>query len=660
MLSHSIFRLHRYLLPAGFAAIILMMIGTNWLSKIHLENTNARFKNSKSQYHSSSKILSDMSDAKLQRSFLLLQIINSKHSAERENNILKWESEGKRYQQARGKFVPDPNSSKESKILDRLDNIETIDLASQEKIINISRDYKSSLKSKLFEGSKIFNNDVLPRKKLLVDTISQLHEIAENRGEQEIQLSQQLSKNENDVILLIDLMSILVSLLLMLYLNKLLHNNSQHLSALANTDPLTNLPNRSNFLFNLDETIKSDKQKGFAIVFFDIDYFKSINDNYGHEIGDVVIQRFAKLIANSIQPEDVLSRFGGDEFVLMLKSVSEKTEVEAFIKNLSKTLDTSFLVDSNEIFISSSIGVSLYPEDASHAKQLLKNADIAMYGSKTSGRNCYQFYSKDKNKKLDQEHTLSHTLKTILMNNNKDDELSLVYQPLVNIDDNSFNECEALIRWKNNEGKIINTSDYIAISEKSNLIEKVNIFVIEEACKQQRQWQDLGIDNIRININLSGNRRIFKELFKSLYSNIDRYNLKPEQFGIELTERTIYDVSEETIADLKQLRDLGMKIAVDDFGTGYSSLSYLKDLPITSVKIDSSFIRDLPKQKTDVALVNAIISLAHSLDYDVIAEGVENEQQLEFLKQNKCDIAQGYLLHHPLTPTDMNRMRTLA
>lgn len=654
MLNISLSRLHRYFLPAGFATIIILMIANNWVANNYLNDTNNKIIQSESQSNNINKNLAQMTDAKFQGSFLLLQMINSRHSAEREIYILKWEEQVKKYNSAKINYSLNQLSPKEENLLSHLEKVIETDKTTQDQIISLSRNYDTK------KAAHVFNNELLPRRKLILDTIKELHKIENNRAYKEIEVTKKLSNRGYKQILSIDVISILIALALMLYLNKILRRSSRKLSLLAITDNLTQLPNRSGFLESIDQAIEFEKNECFATIFFDIDYFKSINDNYGHEIGDKVLKCFSEIITNSISSEDTLSRFGGDEFVLLLKSINNRNDAEAFVNKLSHSLDTSFLIDSNEIFLSSSIGISIYPDDANQAHELLKNADIAMYCAKQSGRNCYRFYSINNSQKLDEEHALSHSLQTILNNNNKDNELFMVYQPLVNIDSNNFNECEALIRWQDKQGNFIKTDDYIAISEKSNLIEKVNLFVIEEVCKQQKIWQEEGNTNIRININLSGNKRIFKELFKSLYKNIDYYNLRPELFGIELTERTIYEVSKETIIDLEHLRDLGMKIAIDDFGTGYSSLSYLKDLPITSVKIDNSFIKDLPNQKVDVALVKAIISLAHSLDYDVIAEGVENKEQFEFLKKCKCDIAQGYLLHRPLLPKDVSKLKIVA
>ena len=461
-------------------------------------------------------------------------------------------------------------------------------------------------------------------------------------------------------VLAMNLLSIVISFFLMLFLIRKQLKNNKKLSILANIETLTDLSDRNHFIKNINKTISQDKNSTFAIVFFDIDYFKSINETYGREMGEQILRLFSRTISEAISPHDVLSRLGGDEFVLLLKNIKNKDDANKFIENLSYKLDTSFNIDSTEIFLSASIGVSVYPNDANNAKQLLNNADIAMFAAKQAGRNCYKFFSLSSSVILKREQALSHALHTVLNNNNKEKELSLVYQPLVNMSDKNFNECEALIRWENKNGDSINTAEFIEMAEKSNLIEKVNIFVIEEVCKQQSQWQQQGIHNIRINMNLSGNKRIFVELFKSLLNNINKYDLNPELFGIELTERTIYEVSDKTIESLNYFKMLGMKIAIDDFGTGYSSLNYLKNLPITTLKIDRGFISGLPNEKIDIAVVKTIITLAHSLGFDVVAEGVETEEQFEFLKQCKCNIAQGYLLHKPLSSKDITHLKLVA
>lgn len=429
----------------------------------------------------------------------------------------------------------------------------------------------------------------------------------------------------------------------------------------ANTDMLTLLPNRVNQVNNIQTQILQKPDATFAIVFLDIDYFKIINDNYGHDVGDEVLKMFASKIQPYLKKEDILSRFGGDEFVLLLRSIKSEAEANNYIKSLSSALDTSFQVGNIEVFITASIGVSVYSSECAEVcrnpKTLLKHADIAMYAAKQTSRNSYRFFSEETKTKLETEHSICHALHTILRNENKDKELYLKYQPLLNLKDQDIAECEALIRWVAKDGKEILPGDFIPLAEKTNLIEKVNLYVVDEACLQQYRWQQINVDSMRININLSGNKTIFNKLIAQLKANIEKYKLKPSLFGIELTERTLNQISQETIYQLEQLRDEGMKISIDDFGTGYSSFSELKNLPVTTLKIDRSFIKGLPDDKKDHALVKTIIDLGHSLGLDVVAEGVETLAQYRFLKEHSCDVAQGYYYQYPLDGTQLAQLQ---
>lgn len=647
-------KLQNYILPFGFAIIIFLMVSTAFLSATRIASTNKTFIENQIEINAINSLLDIMSDANLQRSHILFKLVHNQDSYTLNVLISKMVLGAIRFKKARDKFISYNLSENEKKLLFIQSQMTSENIASVNTLVIhlIDKEYE--------QAAFVLTNEALPKSKLILDLINQLQITAQEKAQVKAVETKKVSTDVTNNIITVNFVSIFISFMLMLYLIRKQKQSDSNLSKLATTDTLTELPNRDSFINNINQAILKNINSSFSIIFLDIDYFKSINDIYGHEVGDKVLNLFSDSIQNLLSPGDILSRFGGDEFVLLLKNDNQINDVTSVITRLSKELDTSFMIDNNEIFVSASIGASNYPNDGSTAKQLLKNADIAMYAAKQSGRNCFQFFSLENSKRLKHEHDISHALQTILKKKNLGKELFLVYQPLVNIDDNNFNECEALIRWQDENRNTVNTSEFIEIAEKSNLIEKVNMFVIEEACKQQHEWQKQGINNVRININLSGNKRIFSKLFKSLLENLNRYDLCPTLFGIELTERTMYEVSEDTIKDLEHFRGLGMKIAIDDFGTGYSSLSYLKDLPITSLKIDREFITGLPDEKVDVALVKAIITLAHSLDFDVVAEGVETQQQFDFLKSCKCNIAQGYLLHYPLSSDDITKLKLVA
>ena len=460
---------------------------------------------------------------------------------------------------------------------------------------------------------------------------------------------------------ILKIVTVMVTLILTFFILKNQKMANRKLAYQANTDMLTLLPNRSRQIKNIQNQIKSKPESFFAVVFIDIDYFKIINDNYGHDIGDIILNKFAAQIKAHLKEGDILSRFGGDEFVLLLRSMKSKKQTKKFIKKLSSALDTSFLIDNTEIFITASIGVSFYtpncPDDkCNNPKILLKHADIAMYSAKQIGRNSFRFFSQETKDRIETEHNICHALHTILRNKDEQNELYLKYQPLLNIREEEVTECEALIRWKTIEGEI-SPDEFIPLAEKNNLIEKVNLFVINQACLQQYKWQQSKQKPMRININLSGNKLVFSNLIARLKHNLHKYKLEPSLFGIELTERTISEISKDTLHDLELLRKNGMKISIDDFGTGYSSLSELKNLPVTTLKIDKAFIKGLPYDKKDHALVKTIIDLGHSLNLDIVAEGVENIEQHLFLKKHSCNVGQGYFYQKPLHGDGMENIQ---
>ncbi len=648
-------KLHKYLLPVGFAIILILMIGTTLLTASRVDQTANKIITNQQETNNVKNILDRMSNANLERSHIIFKLAQSRSKRMIENYIAELYEESIRFNNARKIYITLIQSPYEFELLSKQAVLTIENIRSINEVID-------HLENQNFEmASTLVNGIVLPHNKNILTLLNNLNHTANHRANSKLEETKNIYEYTNKSILTISLISIILSVLMMFYLFRKQRSNDNALSLLANTDILTELPNRSSFVSSIKNEIDTSKDSNsqFAVVFLDIDYFKSINDMYGHEVGDDILNKFSQTIQNNISEEDILSRFGGDEFVLMIRNKNQY-EIRDVLRKLSQKLDTSFHIKEDEVFISASIGASIYPNDGENYKELLKNADIAMYTAKEAGRNCHQFYSVKDSAKQDEEHKISVALQTILKNKNRGQELSLVYQPLVNLDDEDFYDCEALLRWQDTEGNYLDTGKFIEIAEKSNLIQKVNMFVIEEVCKQQVLWRKFGVENIRVHINLSGNKRIFSNLFNCLRENIVRNNLKPSLFGIELTERTIYEVSDETTSDLEDFRKLGMKISIDDFGTGYSSLSYFKDLPITTVKIDRGFINGLPDSKIDVALVKTIITLAHSLDFDVVAEGVETQEQYDFLKDFNCNIAQGYLLHKPLHPADIFKLKHAA
>ncbi len=645
---------YKNILPAGFVLLITIMISTSYIAVSQIKQSAMQTSESTKQQYINNKLLKQMSQAVTDRSMVLIDMIQTEDAFELDDLFLKLNALDTNYARSRAKLESQDLEVTFQKLL----NKQGIMALTSAPLLNqvyelLQQEYKQ-------QATDLFKYKALPNQKAIINIIKKMGE-SQTLSAQKTFRASQINTNKTLLkIFIFDIISIILSILIAIFIIRKQSLNDRKLTVLASTDVLTKLPNRSNFTSNLDNYIKEKPTATFAVIFFDVDYFKSINDNYGHDIGDEILRQFSSNIKSAINEDDVLCRFGGDEFVLILKSIKTKEEAINFVSYLSSTLDTYYVIDNNEIFVTASIGASLYSQDGVDAKTLLKNADIAMYTAKEEGRNCYRFYSNEDSERMNKDHVVTQALHTILKNRNTNNELYLMYQPLLNVKNCEMTECEALIRWKNLDGEMIPPDDFIPLAEKSNLIEKVNLFVIDEACKQQSEWHWNGIRNIRININLSGNRVSFKKLLHRLKDNIIKLNLDPALFGVELTERTLYEVSEDTINDLEQVRALGMKISIDDFGTGYSSLSYLKKLPITTLKIDKAFIDGLPADNENRALVRAIITLGHSLDLDIVAEGVETNEQLKFLEEECCNIVQGYYFHKPLDSVQISLLKRIA
>ena len=645
---------YKLILPLGFFTIIVMMIATTFFAESQIKASSELMIDNIKQHNINSKLLRTMSLVNSNRAMVIQELSKLEDPFQIDDKFQELNKLSTDFVVARERFADQKKDPVLKKLFIEQGQITRKYVALEYKVQELlqQENYK--------ESSKLFSNEILPGKKIVTASIEAMSNYEFIVSENSFIKLQNSSDIVSTTIFLLNILAIFISTLLAFFVLKKQEMNDKELVVLATTDILTNLPNRSNFIQNINYEINDNPDSVFAVVYFDIDNFKTINDNYGHEVGDKILKRYASKLSSSIKSNDVLSRFGGDEFVLLLRSITSESDAFKFVRNLSEKLDTTCTIDDKEIFISSSIGASLYSNDGSDAKTLLKNADIAMYCAKESGENCYRFYSEETKSIIAKEHTITHALRTIIKNNNSDNQLFLKYQPLQNITDGDITECEALIRWKTDEGIEVPTAKFITIAEKSNLIDKINLLVLKEACRQQKEWQLSGNYNTRININLSGNKVSFGNLIEQFKVLMEMYKLTPSLFGIELTERTILDISKESINELNDFRNQGMKISIDDFGTGYSSLSYLKILPITTIKIDKSFVSGLPNNKDDRELVKTIITLGHSLKLDIVAEGVETIEQLNFLKTHACDIAQGYYLHRPLEQKQLTELKIAA
>ncbi|NVJ61381.1 MAG: EAL domain-containing protein [Gammaproteobacteria bacterium] len=414
---------------------------------------------------------------------------------------------------------------------------------------------------------------------------------------------------------------------------------------LANYDTLTGLPNRALFHQRLSEAINHPPSQGFSLVNIDVDHFKQINDSLGHNVGDQLLQRVA-LILKQHMPigEGTVARTSGDEFTLLLPEFNERKNLEKLARTLLQVFEHPINIEQHEVTISPSIGISVFPIDGQDSATLLKNTESALHFAKSSGRCNFQFYDEDIQTQALRKLTVGNQLRRALKNN----ELELVYQPKLHLHTNKIVGMEALLRWHNTAIGAIEPDEFISIAEETGQVNEIGNWVLKKACEQAKQWQLQSL-NIPISVNISTRQFQQQSLYKLVASILAEAQLPPELLELEITETMLLEDPDAAITTLNQLKEMGVRISVDDFGTGYSSLSYLKKLPINSLKIDKAFIQDLSIDKDDMAITNAIISLANNLGLDVIAEGVESEEQLNFLKQAGCQQVQGFLISEPMT-----------
>ncbi|GBL44793.1 diguanylate cyclase/phosphodiesterase [Sulfuriferula multivorans] len=427
---------------------------------------------------------------------------------------------------------------------------------------------------------------------------------------------------------------------------------------LAHFDALTDLPNRRLVQDRTQQTIawarRADAQ--FAVMFIDLDKFKSINDTLGHNVGDQLLQRVAQRLIESLRAEDTVGRQGGDEFIVLLASLSAAEDSAVVAQKILSALSAPFVINGQDLRTGASIGIAVYPQDGEDVETLLKNSDTAMYHAKEAGRSNYQFFAQTMNAAAAERLLLESSLRQAIDRN----QLLLHYQPLVNIADGRIVATEALVRWNHPELGLISPARFIPIAEDSGVIIPLGDWVLRRACYQLKQWREQGIPLQRMVVNLSPRQFRQKHLVQTFTQVLKETGVDPHWLGLEVTESVIMENPEEAIGILCELKALGIELSLDDFGTGYSSLSYLKRFPIDKLKIDQSFVRDITTDPDDEGMVAAIIVMAHQLSIRVVAEGVETEAQLAFLRGQGCDEYQGYYFSRPLPADELDTTSVAA
>lgn len=421
----------------------------------------------------------------------------------------------------------------------------------------------------------------------------------------------------------------------------------QRMTHMAQHDFLTGLPNRMLLLDRMAQAFTHARRVGrkAAVMFLDLDRFKSINDMLGHVVGDKLLQEVASRISRTSRSGDTVCRLGGDEFVVMLTDIERTDDVSGIADKLLESVAGTCLIEGHEVEITTSIGISIFPDDGDDGSELLQHADAAMYHAKQSGRNYYHFFTSEMNRRAIERITIEKKLRHALERG----EFALYYQPQIDLHTRRMVGAEALVRWRDADtGEMIPPARFIPIAEENGMIVPIGEWVLREACRQMAEWRKQGLPEIPIAVNISAVQFRQKSLVEYIRDTLRRHAIGPSSIEIEITETAVMQDAEAAIVLLHELKEMGVRLSMDDFGTGYSSLSHLKRLPIDKLKIDQSFVRDIVHDPDDAAIVSTIISMARNLKLQVLAEGVETGGQLEFLNQHGCDQAQGYYFAEPV------------
>jgi len=440
----------------------------------------------------------------------------------------------------------------------------------------------------------------------------------------------------------------------------------EQIRLLAYYDALTGLPNRRFFLQQLEQALvfANRNDRMLAVLFLDLDRFKLVNDTLGHGVGDRLLQDVADRLLRCVRrsdclaradedcPPSLVSRLGGDEFTIMLSDIEHFQDVAKIARRILEAVSVPYSLEGQEVFVSTSIGISLYPFDASTASDLIRNADGAMYQAKEQGRNGYQIYDESMNAKALERIILESQLHKAL----KEEEFTIYYQPQVCSMSGEVVGIEALVRWNSKELGMVEPGRFLPLAEEIGLVIQIDQWVMRQACNQYKLWLEQGLPPVTLAINISGQQFMKNELLETVTAILKESGIDPGLLELELTEGVLMAHTERTIKTLQALKGMGVRLAIDDFGTGFSSLSYLKRFPLDVLKIDRTFIKDITTDPDDAAITVATIEMAHTLKLQVIAEGVETQPQLDFLTRNGCDLYQGYLFSRPVPPEEITRL----
>ncbi|MGQ8919124.1 phosphodiesterase DibA [Pseudomonas lundensis] len=435
-------------------------------------------------------------------------------------------------------------------------------------------------------------------------------------------------------------------------------NTQSELMRLAHHDPLTDLPNRLLFTDRAEQALAYAQRhkSGCALLMIDLDHFKIINDSMGHNVGDLLLKAVGERLTAVFGKGFTVARLGGDEFAVLVENCTQVAQAAGFAQQVLEVMKGAFIIETHQLFISASVGISLYPNDALNAEQLLRNADSALFKAKSAGREGYALYTEELTAHAQYRIEVASDLRRAL----EQQELRVYFQPVHDLTTSRMVGVEALVRWQHPQRGLVAPGEFIPIAERTGLIAEIDAWVLEQACWQMCQWQAAGVDLSFVAVNISSRLFARPELYQLVSTVLADTGLNPALLELEVTESAVMDNSEVALEQMHRLRELGLRLAIDDFGTGFSSLLRLKRLPVQKLKIDQGFVAGLPGDDDDVAIVRAVIALAQSMGMQVHAEGIEYVEQAQFLLDHHCDLGQGYWFGRPMSARDLDWQRAPA
>ncbi|CRM76527.1 phosphodiesterase DibA [Pseudomonas sp. 25 R 14] len=435
-------------------------------------------------------------------------------------------------------------------------------------------------------------------------------------------------------------------------------HSERELAHLAHHDPLTDLPNRLLFTDRAEQALASAQihKRGCALLLLDLDHFKIINDSLGHNVGDQLLKAVGERLQGLFGPGVTLARLGGDEFAVLAESCPQVVQAAALAQRIIDSMKQPFMFDGHQLFISASIGISLFPSDALSAEQLLRNADSALFKAKSTGREGYALYTEELTAHAQNRIEIGNELRRAL----DQQELRVYYQPVHDLQTSKMMGVEALVRWQHPQRGLVPPAEFIPIAERTGLIAEIDAWVMDQACRQMCQWLAEGRDLSFLAVNISSRLFARHELYEQVAKVLHDTGLDPSKLELEVTESAVMDDPEVALEQMHRLRELGLSLAIDDFGTGYSSLLRLKRLPVQKLKIDQGFVVGLPWDEDDAAIVRVVIALAQSMGMLVHAEGIEQKEQAQFLLDHQCDMGQGYWFARPMLAAEIDWARAPA